>query len=128
MKILFSLFVALFLLAGCGETPKPVEPKPDWISNHSVGAVGMCATHLRGNAVQEEAAHDRALKMLAKVKAASIETASIGSQHEAAGRYSSTFDTQTSVSANVNNISARIEKTWRNPKNNDFYIWLIPNN
>ena len=127
MKILFSLFVALFLLAGCGETPKPVEPKPDWISNHSVGAVGMCATHLRGNAVQEEVAHDRALKKLAKQRSASVKTSSVGTQHESTGRYSSSYDSRTSVSSDVSNISAREEKTWRNPKNNDFYIWLVPN-
>jgi len=128
MKVLISFLMALVFFSGCGESPKPKSTKPEWIHNHSQGVVGMCATHMRGNAAQEEAAHDRALKMLAKAKAASIKTASIGSQHEAGGRYSSTFDTQTSVSADVNNISARIEKTWRNPKNNDFYIWLIPNN
>ena len=127
MKVLSSFFIALFLLSGCGETPKPKDPKPEWINNHSSGAVGMCATHMRGNAAQEEVAHDRALKKLAKQKSASVKTSSVTSQHEASGRYSSSYDSETSVSADVSNISAREEKTWRNPRNNNYYIWLVPN-
>jgi ferritin len=127
MKILFSFLVTLVFLSGCGETPIPKEPKPEWINNHNIGAVGMCATHMRGNAAQEEVAHDRALKKLAKQKSASVKTSSVSSQHENTGRYTSSYDSETSVSSNVSNISAKEEKTWRNPRNNDYYIWLVPN-
>jgi len=126
MKILLSFFMALAFFSGCASTKAKVS-KPDWINNHSVGAVGMCATHMGGNAAQEEAAHDRALKKLAKQKSASVKTSSLSAQHEANGRYSSSYDSATSVSADVSNISAREEKTWRNPKNNNYYIWLVPN-
>lgn len=127
MKIFFSFLTILLLLSACGEKPAPKVVIPDWIYNHNVGAVGMCATHVRGNAAQEEAAHDRALKKLAKQQSASVKTSSKSSQHESSGRYSSSHDSQTSVSSDVANISAREEKTWRNPKNNNYYIWLVPN-
>jgi len=127
MKVIFSFFIALVLLSGCGEVPKPKDPKPTWINNHTIGAVGMCSTHMHGNAAQEEVAHDRALKKLAKQKAASVKTSSVSTQHENSGRYTSSYDSQTTVSSDVTNISAKEEKTWRNPKNNNYYIWLIPN-
>jgi len=127
MKIFLSFLVTLVFLSGCGETPIPKEPKPEWINSHSVGAVGMCATHMRGNAAQEEVAHDRALKKLAKQKSASVKTSSVSAQHESTGRYTSSYDSETSVSSDVSNISAKEKKTWRNPRNNNYYIWLIPN-
>jgi hypothetical protein len=127
MRLLLSIILLLGFVSGCKEAPapEPKNPRPDWISNHDVGAVGICGPHLRGNAAQEEVAYDRALKKLAKQKAASVKTESVGSQHEKIGRYSSTYDSQTTVSASAT-VSAQEKGTWRDPRTNIFYIWLAP--
>ena len=126
MKIFFSLFAALVFFVGCGETPKPKSPKPEWISSHSVGAVGMCKKHMKGNAVQEEVAMDRALKKLAKAKHAVIKTSSIDSQKESNGRYKSAHESKTSVSSDTT-VSSHEAGSWRNPRNNAYYVWMVPN-
>jgi len=86
----------------------------------------MCATHMRGNAVQEEVAMDRALKKLAKAQSSSVKTSSKSSQHEVSGRYSSAHDSNTEIYSSAT-VSAHEEKTWRDPKTNTYYIWMIPN-
>jgi hypothetical protein len=126
MKILVSLFTALVFFVGCGESPKPKNPKPEWISKHSVGAVGICKTHMKGNAVQEDVAMNRALQKLAKAKKSTIKTSSTDSQKEKNGRYSSGHESHTSVSSDTT-VSAHEEGTWRDPRTNTYYIWMVPN-
>jgi len=126
MKIFFSLFTALVFFVGCGETPKPKNSKPEWISHHSVGAVGMCNKHMKGNAVQEEVAMDRALKKLAKAKQSQVKTSSIDTQQETNGRYKSGHASETSVSSDTT-VSSHEAGTWRNPRNNTYYVWMVPN-
>ena len=126
MKIFFSLFTALVFIVGCGETPKPKNPKPEWISNHSVGAVGICKTHMNGDAAQEEVAMDRALQKLAKAKNSKVITSSSDSQKEKYGRYSSGHQSETSVSSDTT-VSSTEKGTWRDPRTNTYYVWMVPN-
>jgi len=127
MKLFFSFILAIIVFSGCNNPPKPVVPaKPSWIENHTVGAVGICDTHIRGDAVQEEVAMDRALKKLAKAKASAIQTSSASTQSEKAGRYNSKYESTTQIKSNTK-INAQIKATWRNPSNNRYYIWMLPN-
>jgi len=126
MKILFSLFIALLVFTGCGETPKPKDPKPEWVLKRSVGVIGVCKSHLRGNAVQEEVAMDRALKKLAKAKQSRIISSSVDVQKETNGRYKSAHETQANVSSDAT-VSSHEAGTWRNPRNNTYYVWMVPN-
>ena len=126
MKYLFSSLLLLFTFSACGEAPRPAAPSPFtppvWVNGGS-GVVGMCATHMKGNAVQEQVAMDRALEKLAKQKESIVKTSATSSQNENAGSYNSSYNSGTTVQASTK-VSAHIEKTWRNPRNNDYYILM----
>ena len=66
---------------------------------------------------------DRALEKLAKQKESVIGTSAKSSQKESGGRYSSSYNSTTSVSANTT-VSAHIVETWRNPRNNRYYVLM----
>ena len=127
MKFLFSTLTLLLMLSACNQAPTPSVPSaqtpPSWIHGAKGGAVGMCATHMKGNAVQESVAMDRAIEKLAKQKESTVETSSVSSQNESAGSYNSSYNSNTTVKANAK-VSAHIEATWRNPYNNNYYILM----
>ncbi|MBL0708356.1 MAG: hypothetical protein JJW00_04845 [Sulfurimonas sp.] len=130
MKILLSSIIIAIFFTGCIQaqqsTPAPVkkvDAKPDWI-NGSEGAVGICDSHFRGDAAQEQVAMDRALEKLAKQQKISIRTSSTSSQKEAGGSYASSHASNTSIDADTK-VKAHIKNTWRNPNNNRYYIWMV---
>ena len=62
MKLFFSsLILSLLVMSGCANNPQPAEKhtKPLW-TNNGEGAIGVCDSHINGNAAQEQAAMDRA--------------------------------------------------------------------
>ena len=124
MKLFFSsLILSLLVLSGCGNNPQPAkQTKPLW-TNNSEGAIGVCDSHISGNAAQEQAAMDRALQKLAKQQAVSVKTSSVSAQRENGGMYSSGFDSRTEINANTK-LNAHIKKSWRNPKNNRYFVWM----
>ena len=127
MKLLFtSLLITLVFFSGClNDTPKPsVNAKPLWIGNHTEGAIGICDNHLKGDAAQEEVAMDRAIQKLAKAKLSSVKTASKSSQHENSGIYRSNYNTATIINADTT-VKSRIKETWRDPRTNRYYVWLV---
>lgn len=129
MKLLFtSLLITLVFFSGClNDTPKAsVNAKPLWINNPTEGAVGICDPHLKGAAAQEEVAQDRAIQKLAKAKKANVKTISESTQHENSGIYRSGFNTRTNVSADTT-VKSRIKETWRDPRTNRYYVWLVCN-
>ena len=123
--LLISTFLITLFISGCGGTsPTAKNQQPDWINNHSEGVVATCDTHMNGNAAQEELAFDRALTMLGKQKNATIQSNTSSFQKESSGGYSSGSRTKTNVTSNAK-VQSTIKATWRNPKNNRYYIWLI---
>ena len=127
MKALFSsLTLILLVLSGCGSAPAPKRvkvEKPAWINN-SAGAIGICDTHIDGNAKQEEVAIDRALEKLAKQEAVNVKTNSTSTQRENSGVYNSGYQSQTNIKANAR-VKASIKKSWRNPSTNRYYVWMV---
>ena len=127
MKYLFSTLIILFTLSACNQAPKPavqtLQTSPLWIHGSKEGTVGMCATHMKGNAVQEQVAMDRAIEKLAKQKESTVQTSAVSSQNENAGSYNSSYNSSTTVKANTK-VSAHIEATWRNPYNNNYYVLM----
>ena len=126
MKVIFTSIVFLgLLLTGCNNAQlKPNYEKPAWVSGHSMGAVGICGTHMKGNAKQEEVAMDRALKKLAKQQGASVNTTSTSVQRASGENYNSAHQSQTDIQAN-SVVNAHTKETWRDPKNNNYYIWMV---
>ena len=126
MRLLFSsLVLFLLVLSGCSSNPRPVrvkQIKPTWINN-SDGVIGICDTHIDGNAAQEEVAMDRALEKLAKQQLVNIKTSSISTQRENSGVYNSGYESKTEVNSNTK-VKAHIKKSWRNPINNRYYVWM----
>ena len=130
MKLLSSLIIAMLLaFSGCNNPPKPaiapaksINERPAWI--YGSGAVGMCGTHMKGTAAQEQVAMDRALEKLAKQQTVSVKSSSVSSQKEAAGRYSSSFNSNSTIDANAK-VKGHIKATWRNPRNNSYYVWMV---
>ena len=123
--ILSSLTLVILVLSGCGSTP--VQPakhaKPEWIKNGK-GAIGICDTHINGNAAQEEAAMDRALEKLAKQQEVLVRTTSSSTQKENSGAYSSGYQSFTDIKADVK-VKGRIKNSWRDPSNNRYYILMV---
>jgi PBP1b-binding outer membrane lipoprotein LpoB len=129
MKLFFKVsIVALVLfLNGC-VPPAPAAhsnyEKPDWIYNHTEGAVGICDTHMKGDAAQEQVAMDRALEKLSKQQGVEVQSESFSQQKETAAYYSSGHKSTATIKAN-NKVKAKIKKTWRDPRNNRYYVWMV---
>jgi hypothetical protein len=128
MKILFSLsfILALLFLGGCGASasPKPGYQKPEWVMNHSEGAVGICDTHMKGDAAQEQVAIDRALEKLSRQQGVEVQSQSVSIQKESAGHYGSGHSSSANIKSN-NRVKASIKETWRDPKTNRYYVWMV---
>ena len=123
-----SIIMIGLVLTGCNNTqPKPQAKskyeKPEWVNNAQGGAVGSCASHMNGNAAQEEVALNRAITQLAKSKKASVVSKSTGTQKQDGLGYSSTNTNNTEVSTDAQ-VSSTVKAKWRDPKSNMFYIWI----
>jgi len=127
MKIFhISIIFIGMVFSGCMSTqPKPSKfDKPEWIYNAQGGTVGSCGSHMDGRAAQEEVAMNRAITQLAKEKQANVLAHSIGTEKENGVGYVSTNANTTHVSTNAQ-VSSTTKATWRDPKTNIFYIWMI---
>jgi len=129
MRLLFSIILLAVIFNGCVVQPQVAQhkdssyEKPEWVTGLSGGVVGMCGTHMKGNAAQEQLAIDRALAKLAKQETVSVHTSSISSQKEVGGRYSSGFGSNTSIDANTK-VKGHIKASWRDPRTNTYYVWM----
>ncbi|WP_373069616.1 hypothetical protein [Sulfurimonas sp.] len=129
MKLFFkvSLAALILLLNGCmGPVPaaKAQNERPDWVYNHTEGAVGICDTHMKGDAAQEQVAMDRALEKLSKQQGVEVQSESFSTQKETAAYYSSGHKSSATIKAN-NKVNAKIKDTWRDPRNNRYYVWMV---
>lgn len=129
MKYLFSLsfIFSVVFFSGCGATapaPKAGHEKPEWVYNHTEGAVGICDTHMKGDAAQEQVAMDRALEKLSKQQGVEVQSQSVSQQKETAAYYSSGHKSTATIKAN-NKVNAKIKDTWRDPRNNRYYVWMV---
>jgi len=128
IKIISSVILLALVFSGCNNTqPKPEKSKyekPDWVNNSQGGAVGSCGPHMNGNAAQEKVAMDRALTALAKQKQSSVVSTSTGTEKESGIGYSSTNTNKTEVTSNAQ-VSSTTKATWRDPKTNIYYIWMV---
>ena len=126
----FFIFITLIglVFTGCiGTQAKPENSKftkPEWINNAQGGAVGSCGSHMDGNAAQEKVAMDRAITALAKQKQSNVTSVSTGTEKEDGLGYRSTNTNKTEVTSNAK-VSSTTKATWRDPKTNIFYIWMI---
>jgi len=126
--VLTSLALIAIVFSGCGGSyqsaqPVAVNAKPNWINNNSA-TVGICGTHMSGNAAQETAAMNRALAKLAQQESVNVNTNSTSTQKEVLGNYSSSQHIKTTVSATTQ-VKAHIEKSWRDPVTNTYYVWMV---
>ena len=127
-KFFISIAFIGLVFTGCGGTQAKPQiskfTKPEWINNSQGGAVGSCGSHMNGQAAQEKVAMDRALTALAKQKQSSVASHSIGTEKESGIGYSSTNTDTTEVTSNAQ-VSSTTKATWRDPKTNIFYIWMV---
>lgn len=124
LKISSVIFITLLLSACGGSSAKPKNEKPDWIYNHSGGVVGICDTHMKGDAAQEQVAIDRALEKLSKQQGVEVNSVSISTQKESGGHYGSGHSSTAQIKAS-NKVKATIKETWRDPKTNRYYVWMV---
>ena len=127
-QIYKAILIAITLtLSGCAPsapTANSKYDKPDWINNHSEGVVGICDSHMKGDAVQEQVAMDRALEKLSKQKGVEVESDSVSTQKETSAYYSSGHKSTSKIKSN-NKVKGTIKDTWRDPKTNRYYIWMV---
>lgn len=129
MKLFFKLssviLIALFLSAcGGSSSAKPKNERPDWIYNHDGGVVGICDTHMKGDAAQEQVAIDRALEKLSKQQGVEVSSTSTSTQKESGGHYGSGHSSTAQIKAS-NKVKATIKDAWRDPKTNRYYVWMV---
>ncbi|GAB6094433.1 hypothetical protein JCM14469_06850 [Desulfatiferula olefinivorans] len=125
-----SIVVVLVLglgLAACVTGQK--SSTPNWVYNSAVEGkvtgIGVCGEHVNGVNAQRSLAIKRAIDEMALqmgVKVSNV--ALIGTKAGAAGSSSSveSYSFQT-VDGNV--VKAVIRETWKNPKTNEIYIWMV---
>ena len=61
--VLFSLCASL-ILSGCAKEVKKPD-RPEWIDRPEPNFVGICATHVKGAAAQEQCAYKKGLAYIA---------------------------------------------------------------
>ena len=127
-KFFISITFIGFVLTGCVGTQTKPEiskfTKPEWINNSLGGAVGSCGSHMDGKAAQEKVAMDRAIASLATQKQSNVESSSTGTEKENGLGYTTTNTNKTKVTSNAQ-VSSTTKATWRDPKTNIFYIWMV---
>ena len=127
-KFFISITLIGLVFAGCMGTQAKPEiskfTKPEWINNSQGGAVGSCGSHMDGTAAQEKVAMDRAVTALAKQKQSNVISHSTGTEKENALGYTSSNTNKTEVTSNAQ-VSSTTKATWRDPKTNIFYIWMV---
>ena len=127
-KFFISITLIGLVFTGClGIQAKPEISKftkPEWIHNSQGGAVGSCGSHMDGTAAQEKVAMDRAITALAKQKRSDVKATSTGTEKENGIGYTSTNTNKTEVTSNAQ-VSSTTKATWRDPKTNIFYIWMV---
>ena len=122
-----ALIATLLTLSGCVPSAPAANSKydkPDWINNHSEGVVGICDTHMKGDAAQEQVAMDRALEKLAKQQGVQVQSESVSLQKESNLSYVSGHKSTANIKAN-NTVKAKIKASWRDPRNNRYYVWMV---
>ena len=127
MKIFFSfaLITGLFFSGCFYDKPKPKNnTKPSWITSNQGGAVGSCGVHMNGTAAQEEAAQNRARTQLAMNKKSVVAANIVDNQQD--NGFSNTTNTKVhaNISTNVT-VSSHIKDSWRDPKTNKYYVWMV---
>lgn len=103
---------------------------PKWINNptlngkFSYGAIGSAGRSFNGPAHQRELAIQRAIKELA----AQIEThvRSETTSRETVTENTTSYQSRTTSTFKINNkVSGKIIDTWKDLRNNQFYVWMI---
>lgn len=130
VKLLSSLLLALFVLAGCNSQPAPkVSTTPTWILNPNQngknGAVGSSMrTYDQKTSTQRKLAITRALDELSLQRGVKVEMSLTKQESYKNGNGS----TQMNVGANYktnNKITAHIEEVYEDKISGELFIWMV---
>jgi len=131
IKLLSSLLLALFVLAGCNSQPAPkkVGTTPTWILNPNQGgkngAVGSSMrTYDQKTSTQRKLAITRALDELSLQRGVKVEMSLTKQESYKNGNGS----TQMNVGANYktnSKITAHIEEVYEDKISGELFIWMV---
>ena len=131
-KLLPFLFVTLLLFVGCQKQPTPQlsgMQKPSWVFNPNqdgkVGAVGIAGlTYDQKHSSQRNLAITRALDELSLQKGVKVKL-QLHKQETLSHNKSNTQINEKSNYTSSTNVTAHIEKVWRDKLSNELYIWMV---
>jgi len=133
MKKLLPFFLFTFLFfVGCQKQPTPSAlstQEPSWIlnpnQNGKIGAVGVAGrTYDQKPSSQRKLAITRALDELSLQKGVKVEL-QLHKQETLSHNRSSTKINEKSNYTSSNNVTAHIEKIWRDRLSNELYVWML---
>ena len=123
------LIFGFLILGGCAQNSPKVDTKPKWINNpyltHKTAAVGSAKTHYYGEAAQRKLAISRALDELASQQGVRVSSKVTRHDHRDGSRTSAKSDIYSFQTTDNKVVHAHIEDTWRDPRTDELFIWMI---
>jgi len=131
-KLLSFLLLTLILFVGCQKQPTPQFSsmhQPSWVlhpnQDGKIGAVGIAGvTYDQKPSSQRNLAITRALDELSLQKGVKVKL-QLDKQETLSHNKSNTQVNEKSNYTSSTNVTAHIEKVWRDKLSNELYIWMV---
>jgi len=123
----FMITLVCLMIVSC-VTVKPIN-KPSWIMNSSVSGkvtgIGVCGMHVNGVNAQRSLAIKRAIDEIAMQLGVKVNNVALVGTKSGPGGGGGSVESYSFQTVEGQVVKAVIKETWKDPKTEEIYVWMV---